>query len=150
MAVSGSVPADIGNVVQVWYLNGEAKSTGASFTVNDAAHQLPDGVYRLDVTAYTPDGRRGGSTSHTFKVKPVTGAQATLAWDASSDPAVTGYKLCRGTSSGSYDTVIDVGTALERRVTGLTRGQTYYFAVCAYTASGAESAYSNELSCTAN
>lgn len=149
MTVSGSVPADIGNVVQVWYLNGEAKSTGSSFTVNDAALPLAIGVYRLDVTAFTPDGRRGGSTTHTFRVKPGSGTPTTLAWDASTDPSVIGYKLSRGTSSGSYDTVIDVGLTLERQVTGLT-GRTYYFAVSAYTASGAESAYSNELSCTAN
>lgn len=150
MTVSASVPPDIGNVVQVWYLNGEAKSTGSSITVNGPALPLAAGVYRLDVTAFTTDGRRGGSTTHTFRVKPGAGTSTILAWDASTDAAVVGYKLSRGTSSGSYDTVIDVGLTLERQVTGLTVGQTYYFAVSAYTASGAESAYSNELSCTVN
>jgi hypothetical protein len=72
--------------------------------------------------------------------------QVVLAWDANTEPDVTGYKVYSGTTSGTYGTPVDVGNVLTRTVTGLTDGQTYFFAVTAYDSFGNESGYSNEVS----
>jgi hypothetical protein len=65
MTVTASVPPEVGNVVYVWYINGESKATGSSYTFGS---DLPIGVYRLDVTAFTTDGIRAGSTTTTIQV----------------------------------------------------------------------------------
>jgi photosystem II stability/assembly factor-like uncharacterized protein len=65
MTVSASVTDDPGNVVYVWYINGESVGTGQTISVGS---DLDIGVYRLDVTAFTADGRRAGSTSAMFHV----------------------------------------------------------------------------------
>ena len=75
------------------------------------------------------------------------GEDATLAWDANSEPDVTGYNLYYGTASGSYSHSIDAGNTTQVTVTGLQAGVTYYFAATAYSASS-ESAFSNEVSYT--
>lgn len=64
MVITASVPEGTGNVTYVWYIDGATVGTGSSFTVQD----LAPGYYRLDVTAYTADGTRAGSTSHEFAV----------------------------------------------------------------------------------
>jgi hypothetical protein len=76
-------------------------------------------------------------------------SQVTLAWDASSDPDVAGYKLYYGTRSKSYSAVIPVGNRTTYSVPGLESGTGYYFAVTAYDNSGLESEFSNEASYTA-
>jgi hypothetical protein len=64
MTVAASVTGNVGNVLYVWYINGESRATGSnaspSFTVGSS---LPAGVYRLDVTAFTADGKRAGAAS---------------------------------------------------------------------------------------
>lgn len=70
MTVSASVANDPGNVVYVWYVNGDAIGTGSVITFGSA---LPVGVYRLDVAAFTADGRRGGSASAMFHVVTSSG-----------------------------------------------------------------------------
>jgi hypothetical protein len=74
----------------------------------------------------------------------------TLAWNASSGPNLTGYRLHYGTSRGIYtQTPINVGAGTTTAtVTNLAAGSTYYFVVAAYSGAG-ESAYSNEVSFTA-
>ena len=62
------------------------------------------------------------------------------------DPQVVGYKLHYGTASRTYTRVVSVDTTASAAVTGLVRGQTYYFAVTSVNASGTESAYSDEIS----
>ena len=77
-----------------------------------------------------------------------TVAQVTLAWDPSVS-MVDGYRLYSGTASGTYTAPIDVGSVTTYTVTGLTSGQTYYFAVTAYDRTdGQESGKSNEVSAT--
>jgi hypothetical protein len=70
MTVTAAVPASVGNVVFVWYLNGESRATGTSaspsFTFGSV---LPVGFYRLDVTAFTTDGLRAGTGTHRFTVQ---------------------------------------------------------------------------------
>jgi hypothetical protein len=69
MTVTAGVPAGVGNVTYVWYVNGESKATGSTaspnFTVGSA---LAAGFYRLDVTTFTTDGSRAGAASHRFTV----------------------------------------------------------------------------------
>jgi hypothetical protein len=73
-------------------------------------------------------------------------AQATLAWDPNTESDLAGYKVHYGTISGSYTVHTDVHNVTTYSVTGLTAGQTYYFAATAYDASGNESGYSNPVS----
>jgi hypothetical protein len=55
-----------------------------------------------------------------------------VAWDASSDPAVAGYKVSMGTRSGVYTVIVDAGTQTTEQFNNLTAGATYYFVVQAY------------------
>lgn len=73
--------------------------------------------------------------------------EAKLAWNASpSDPAqVTGYKVYRGTVSGTYTLSQTLGKVLTATEPGLTAGTKYYWVVTAYNSAG-ESGYSNEAS----
>jgi hypothetical protein len=143
MTVTASAPPDVGNVTFVWYLNGQAKSTGPSFTLNEAANPLAAGFYRLDVTAFTAAGARGGSTACTFRVSSVR--QVTLEWDPNTESNLAGYRLYVGIASGVYDRSIEAGLVTTCTVPGLLSGQTYYFAATTYNTSGAESAKSNEV-----
>lgn len=71
--------------------------------------------------------------------------QVTAGWDPSPDPAVAGYYLCWGTSSGDYSfTNTYLSSEIAASVINLEPGQTYFFAVQAFSASGAVSAFSNE------
>jgi hypothetical protein len=73
-------------------------------------------------------------------------AQVTLAWDPSTDPNVTGFKVFYGTSSHSYQFNNDAGKNTTFTVSNLRDGATYYFVVTAYNSSGIESQFSNEVS----
>ena len=71
----------------------------------------------------------------------------TLAWDPPDfSKDVTGYKIHYGTAPGTYSRVIDVGKSTSSTIGSLIDGQTYYFIVTAYNASGYESNVSNEVS----
>jgi hypothetical protein len=67
-----------------------------------------------------------------------------LAWNASADSTVTGYKVYYGTNPGSLaaSTSIDVGANLSGSVTNLGSG-TYYFAATSYNSNRVESDLSN-------
>ena len=82
----------------------------------------------------------------TLFVQGARGAQVTLAWNASSDTAVTGYKLYWGTQAGQYALLADVGKSVSQVVSDLQSGTSYHFAATAYNAQGVESNYSNEVS----
>jgi hypothetical protein len=143
MSLTASAPPDVGNVTFVWYLNGVARGSGPSFTVNQTASPLAAGFYRLDVTAFTAAGARGGSTTCTFRVFPVR--QVTLEWDPNTELNLAGYRLHVGTASGAYGRSVNAGLATSCTVTDLLGGHTYYFAATAFNTSGAESTKSNEV-----
>ncbi len=142
MAVTASVPAGTGNVVYAWYLNGISQATGPAYTV---VNTLAAGYYRLDVTAFTADGSRAGSASHSFQVAAATPAQAALAWDANTETDLAGYKVYYGTTSGQYASVVDVGNQTSYTLTGLQAGLTYFISATAYDTGGLESGHSNEV-----
>jgi len=74
--------------------------------------------------------------------------EVTLAWDPPSTQ-YGGFILAYGTSSGSYSHTQDVGAQANYTVTNLNPGQTYYFAVKAYSpARDNESPYSNQVVAT--
>jgi hypothetical protein len=84
-----------------------------------------------------------------FLLLPSSGlyaAQVTLAWDSSTDPNVTGFRVFYGTSSHSYPFNNDAGKNTTFTISNLRDGATYYFVVTAYNSSGIESQFSNEVS----
>jgi hypothetical protein len=77
---------------------------------------------------------------------PPPSYSAPLAWNGSADPAVTGYVIYYGTSSGDYTNSIAVGNVTANTVPGLVGGVTYFFVITAANANGLLSAFSNEIS----
>ena len=71
-----------------------------------------------------------------------------LAWDANTEPDLSGYRILYGTTSGNYTATIDVGNLTAYAVNGLTANTTYYFTVVAYDLAGNVSGPSNEISAT--
>jgi len=142
MNVTAAVPADTGNVVCAWYLNGVAKTTGTAYTVGSG---LAAGVYRLDAAVFTADGKRAGSATHSFRVNAAVATQATLEWDPNSETNLAGYKIHYGLASRSYTSVVDVGKQTTCTLKNLLAGTTYYIAATAYNTSGLQSGYSNEV-----
>ena len=59
--------------------------------------------------------------------------KVTVAWDANTEPGITGYRVSYGTSSGNHTTTLDVGNQTTTALTGLLAGQRYYFVVRALT-----------------
>lgn len=70
----------------------------------------------------------------------------TVAWNANSEPDVTGYTVSWGPRSGFYNASADAGNNTQYTVTGLDPDQRYYFVVQAYTADGLRSLPSAEVS----
>ena len=78
--------------------------------------------------------------------KIIHAAQVTLEWDAVIHPLLEGYVVHYGTYSGDYDVSLDAGNWTSCTIADLEEGETYYFAVTAYSAEGEESDFSNEVS----
>jgi hypothetical protein len=72
----------------------------------------------------------------------VQAASVTLAWDPSLNPAVAGYNLYYGGTSGNYTNKVSVGLATSVVTSGLLVGVTYYFAATTCNAAGMESLFS--------
>jgi type VI protein secretion system component Hcp len=70
-----------------------------------------------------------------------------VAWDASTQAGVVGYKVYFGTVSRQYGTPIDAGNVTSYTITGLPAG-TYFVAVTAYGTGGTESGFSAEVTGT--
>jgi len=78
-----------------------------------------------------------------------TTSSLTLAWNPPSDASgIAGYFVYYGTSSGSYQQIINVGNTTTATISNLTVGQTYYFVVTVYNTVGFESTPSNQVSFT--
>ncbi len=58
---------------------------------------------------------------------------------------LSGYRIYYGTSSGSYDDVIDVGNVTSFLIDGLVVETNYFFTMTAYDLSGNESSFSEEV-----
>jgi len=73
-------------------------------------------------------------------------AQVSLSWKASTGPNIAGYKMHYGNYKGQYQYTVNVGKSTSCTISGLTVGNTYYFAATAYDTKQVESDYSNEVS----
>ena|GEM_PF-5542599 len=71
--------------------------------------------------------------------------QATVAWDANTEPTLAGYRTYHGVGSRSYQVVQDVGNQTSDVLSNLDPQTTYYVAATAYDIYGNESDYSEEL-----
>jgi hypothetical protein len=71
------------------------------------------------------------------------GQNITLAWDPSPSTSIAGYCICYGDDGTNFQYVVNVGTNTSYEVSGLQEGQTYTFAVIAYTSQGLGSPPSN-------
>ena len=73
---------------------------------------------------------------------------ASLTWNANSDTDLAGYKVYRGTASGTYGAPLATlpKTTTSYIATGLQTGTTYFFVITAHDSAGNESTFSNEVS----
>ncbi len=95
------------------------------------------------VTVSVSDGSLSDSRDVAVNVNFLS--QVTLTWDPNTETDLAGYKLHYGTSSGSYNQVVDAGNQTFGTVSNLISGQTYYISVTSYDSSGNESTNSSEV-----
>jgi hypothetical protein len=84
--------------------------------------------------------------------------EATISWIQNTEPDLAGYKIYYGTSTrdvecppANYPYKVDVGqttssTAPTYKLENLADGETWFFSVTSYNASGQESCFSEEMS----
>ena len=128
-----------------------------SWTIRD----LPVGVYYWSVQAI--DNAFAGSAlapETTFVInKPLApqnlaaiaaGQQVTLRWNSSSEPGLARYRIYAGASPNPSTPIDSTDTGQDTTITisGLDRGQTYYFRITAVRAGFIESDFSNEVTAT--
>ncbi len=92
-------------------------------------------------------GNSGGNSSGTEE------GTISLAWDASTQDDVVGYRVYYGLSSGVYENHSEVpnrgSETVTYRLSNLVKGQTYFIAVTARNSGYDESNFSNEVSAVA-
>ncbi len=81
------------------------------------------------------------------QITSTAAGNATVMLNWSTVVGAAGYKVAYGSSSGVYGQPLDVGTALNYNVTGLSNGQPYFFVVYAY-GNGLTSVASNQATAT--
>jgi chitodextrinase len=129
------------------YRNNVFLETVGTVTTYESTGLNASTAYFYNVDAIDAAGNASGiSTAATATtLAPNT---ATLAWDAVTDPNLSGYRVYYGTAPGVYIQAagqgLNVGKVTTHTVTGLGSG-TYYFAVTAFDAGNNESVYSNEV-----
>ena len=82
------------------------------------------------------------------QAKLLAAGSVTLAWDASPDASVTGYRVYYGGASGVYTNSASVGNVTTATFSNLPDGATFYFAAVGFTSEGVESDFSNETTHT--
>ncbi|MFO0701049.1 MAG: fibronectin type III domain-containing protein [Nitrospira sp.] len=119
-------------------------TTNTTLTVSVNTSGLSAGTHNATITIKA--GKATTTVPVTMIVSPPPSATtATLAWNAVTDPSLTGYHVKVGTASGLYSRTITVGNVTSYTVDSLTNGTTYFFAVTSYNSAG-ESPPSNEVS----
>lgn len=81
-----------------------------------------------------------------FPLSLVAHQNVILSWNPSTVTNVAGYKIYLGTTSQSYSTNLNAGSATNITLNGLSSGATYFVAASTYDASGTESPLSAEIS----
>jgi hypothetical protein len=121
MTVTAGVTGYTGNVVYVYYINGVAVGTGTTASPSYTfGSNLAVGAYRLDVSAFSADGSKGGSISFPFAVATtaapvVTGyvgpPTASQVGPRVAMTSATGGNLAAGTYSGkSFTTMVTLAS----------------------------------------
>ncbi len=139
--IEASVQNTTDEVTIFWYVNGQSAGTGTTYI----GENLQAGVYRVDAAAFSADGSRSGSVTHSFRVSESTTKSVSLVWDENTETDLAGYKVYYGLSSGNYDSSVDVGNQTTCTLTTLDADKTYYIAATAYNTQGMESDFSNEV-----
>ena len=124
-------------------------SNNGTVTASVNTNGLAAGTYNATITVTA-----SGSTNSPLQIpvsltlNATTAGTAILAWNASTESDLTGYKVYRGTGSGTYGAPLATlpKTTTNYTVAGLQNGTTYFFVITAYDSSGNESTYSNEVS----
>ncbi|HBH81639.1 MAG TPA: hypothetical protein DDY39_17565 [Nitrospira sp.] len=119
-------------------------TTKATLAVAVDTTGLAAGTYNATITVKVGKGTKIVPVTMTLS-SPPSATTATLAWNAVTDPSLSGYNVKVGTASGLYSRTITVGNVTSYTVDSLTNGTTYYFTVTAYNSAG-ESQPSNEVS----
>jgi parallel beta-helix repeat protein len=142
--VSGYNNRDVGNVTSTTITGLSARTT-----------------YYYRVKAYNTNGSGGNSNTITLTTLPdppaaPTGLSAsscnnmvTLTWDPNSEPDFLKYIIYGGTTANpatKIDSTTNQISETTKVISGLTRGQTYYFRISALISPGVESAYSTSAS----
>lgn len=125
-------------------------------TVNQPPVQLGNNVNNMYFRVRACSGANCsdyGTSSTTPPPPPAYPTSLTLSWNASPTPGVNDYKVYRGTASGSYSTVFDLGKVATSYVDpSITPGLVYYYVtsslVTTNPAGHQESTRSNEASFT--
>lgn len=142
-ATPGFVPDLVGGSNRV------GTSPGTTFVdVGEAG--APGDAYYL-VTASDAAGNESAPGPSDASVAPIlssgwTDASIELTWSGAGPAgSIAGYRVYTGPKPHEYDTVMDVGSATNLSLTGLTALQAYYAAVVAYDGNGVEGPFSNEI-----
>ncbi|MBN1363481.1 MAG: hypothetical protein JW976_01615, partial [Syntrophaceae bacterium] len=92
MALSAEVSNYSDNVTYVWYVNGDAVATGVSY---DFGESFAQGYYRVDVTAFSADGKCAGSATSMVQVV------ASVAGNVTQTDVIYIAQDAQGTDSGN-------------------------------------------------
>jgi hypothetical protein len=122
VTATASVSDGTGNLTYVWYLNGVSQTTGSSsYTFGSA---LAAGYYRLDVTAYTADGTRAGSTTASFQVTGSLGPGPQAQWARTLTAGDNFGAFFRGVATDASDNLYCAGSCAGTTVYGFGSGVT--------------------------
>ena len=123
----------------------ETDTISASVTTSGLAAGTYNAVLTVTASGSTNSPR---SIPVSLTLSATVASTAGLAWNANSETDMSGYKVYRATSSGSYGAPAATlpKTTTSYTATGLQTGTTYFFTITAYDNAGNESLHSAEVS----
>ncbi len=141
-------PINVGNVTN-YRVTSLTNGMQYIFAITAVDTSGNESALSIERSAIPSAGQSGDTTSPTAPVGLwVIGGNgvAEAGWQANTDTDLYGYLIYWGTSSGNYSNYLNVGNRTVWQFNGLTVGQTYYFSLRAYDASGNLSPFATEVS----